>query len=335
MRILALDHGSARCGCAISDPSGTLATPLDVVERPDTKRGLAALARLVGGAGRGACRGGASADAQWRGGAPGRGGPDVCRAARAESLGTGGASRRAPNNAARGAHRGRGRRRLARRRSPAGELPRPQPSGHPRVSPGRTPEEREAARLEREARRAAREGRPPPAAAAPGAAATRGADRHRPTQPPAAPPRAEPHARRDATREPPRAEPPEGRASRALRRTAPRGAARDAACRARAARRGHGHHAQRSPPDETSEQALPEADGDRRDWLAEARRLTRVGRWRRARPRRPGRPAHGPRTARARAADRARGARADPGGHRLVRWSRCSSRSRATATASP
>jgi putative holliday junction resolvase len=47
MRILALDHGSARCGCAISDPSGTLATPLPMVERPDTKRGLAALARLA------------------------------------------------------------------------------------------------------------------------------------------------------------------------------------------------------------------------------------------------------------------------------------------------
>jgi putative holliday junction resolvase len=47
MRVLALDHGSARCGCAISDPSGTLATPLPMVERPDTKRGLAALARLA------------------------------------------------------------------------------------------------------------------------------------------------------------------------------------------------------------------------------------------------------------------------------------------------
>ena len=46
-RILALDHGSARCGCAVSDPSGTLATPLRAVERPDTKKGLAALARLV------------------------------------------------------------------------------------------------------------------------------------------------------------------------------------------------------------------------------------------------------------------------------------------------
>jgi putative holliday junction resolvase len=46
-RILALDHGSARCGCAISDPSGTLATPLEAVERPDSKRGLAAVARMV------------------------------------------------------------------------------------------------------------------------------------------------------------------------------------------------------------------------------------------------------------------------------------------------
>ena len=47
-RILALDHGSARCGCAISDPSGTLATPLRAVDRPDTRKGLGALARLVG-----------------------------------------------------------------------------------------------------------------------------------------------------------------------------------------------------------------------------------------------------------------------------------------------
>ena len=47
MRVLALDHGSARCGVAISDPTGTLATPLPVVERPDTKKGLAAVAALV------------------------------------------------------------------------------------------------------------------------------------------------------------------------------------------------------------------------------------------------------------------------------------------------
>jgi putative transcription antitermination factor YqgF len=46
-RVLALDHGSVRCGSAISDPSGTVATPLDVVERPDSKRGLAAVVRMV------------------------------------------------------------------------------------------------------------------------------------------------------------------------------------------------------------------------------------------------------------------------------------------------
>jgi putative holliday junction resolvase len=46
-RILALDHGRARCGVAISDPSGTLATPLPVVERPDSKKGLAAIARVA------------------------------------------------------------------------------------------------------------------------------------------------------------------------------------------------------------------------------------------------------------------------------------------------
>ena len=47
MRVLALDHGSARCGAAVSDPSGTLATPLRALERPDTKKGLAAVARLA------------------------------------------------------------------------------------------------------------------------------------------------------------------------------------------------------------------------------------------------------------------------------------------------
>jgi putative holliday junction resolvase len=47
MRVLALDHGAARCGCAVSDPTGTLATPLAVVERPDTKKGLARVAALA------------------------------------------------------------------------------------------------------------------------------------------------------------------------------------------------------------------------------------------------------------------------------------------------
>lgn len=47
MRVLALDHGEARCGCAVSDPSGTLATPLGVVERPDTRKGLGRVARVA------------------------------------------------------------------------------------------------------------------------------------------------------------------------------------------------------------------------------------------------------------------------------------------------
>ena len=45
--MLALDHGEARCGCAVSDPSGTLATPLQVVERPDTRKGLSRLGALA------------------------------------------------------------------------------------------------------------------------------------------------------------------------------------------------------------------------------------------------------------------------------------------------
>ncbi len=47
MRVLALDYGSARCGCAVSDPTGTIVTPIEEVERPATKRGMAALAALV------------------------------------------------------------------------------------------------------------------------------------------------------------------------------------------------------------------------------------------------------------------------------------------------
>jgi putative holliday junction resolvase len=46
-RVLALDFGEARCGCALSDPTGTLATPLEAVERPDTRRGLQRLVQLV------------------------------------------------------------------------------------------------------------------------------------------------------------------------------------------------------------------------------------------------------------------------------------------------
>lgn len=47
MRVLALDYGSARCGCAVSDPSGTIATPLEPVLAPRSKRGLRRLTDLV------------------------------------------------------------------------------------------------------------------------------------------------------------------------------------------------------------------------------------------------------------------------------------------------
>ncbi len=47
MRVLALDHGEARCGCALSDPTGTLATPLEAVPRPDSDDGLAHIAEMV------------------------------------------------------------------------------------------------------------------------------------------------------------------------------------------------------------------------------------------------------------------------------------------------
>jgi putative Holliday junction resolvase len=46
-RILALDYGSARCGCAISDPTGTLATPLPEVAQPGSPEGLGRIARIV------------------------------------------------------------------------------------------------------------------------------------------------------------------------------------------------------------------------------------------------------------------------------------------------
>lgn len=41
--MLALDHGTVRIGCAISDPTGTLARPLPVIEPPEPR----AVAELV------------------------------------------------------------------------------------------------------------------------------------------------------------------------------------------------------------------------------------------------------------------------------------------------
>jgi putative holliday junction resolvase len=39
-RVIALDYGAARCGVAVSDPTGTLATPLEPVLRPATRKGF-------------------------------------------------------------------------------------------------------------------------------------------------------------------------------------------------------------------------------------------------------------------------------------------------------
>ncbi len=45
--MLALDYGSARTGVAVSDPTGTIARPLGVVERAATPAGLRRLAELI------------------------------------------------------------------------------------------------------------------------------------------------------------------------------------------------------------------------------------------------------------------------------------------------
>ncbi len=45
-RILALDHGSARCGVAVSDPTGTIVTPLDSVAKPDSEQGMGRIVEI-------------------------------------------------------------------------------------------------------------------------------------------------------------------------------------------------------------------------------------------------------------------------------------------------
>jgi putative holliday junction resolvase len=47
VKVVAIDFGSARTGIAVSDPSGTIARPLGVVERAATEAGLARLAELI------------------------------------------------------------------------------------------------------------------------------------------------------------------------------------------------------------------------------------------------------------------------------------------------
>ena len=47
MKVVALDYGSARTGVAVSDPTGTLARPIGVIERAGTEAGLERLVELI------------------------------------------------------------------------------------------------------------------------------------------------------------------------------------------------------------------------------------------------------------------------------------------------
>jgi putative holliday junction resolvase len=47
VKVLALDYGSTRTGVAVSDPTGTLARPLEVVENASAPAGLKRLVELV------------------------------------------------------------------------------------------------------------------------------------------------------------------------------------------------------------------------------------------------------------------------------------------------
>ena len=48
MKVLALDYGRARTGVAVSDPTGTIARPVGVVEQAGSDPGLARLMQLIG-----------------------------------------------------------------------------------------------------------------------------------------------------------------------------------------------------------------------------------------------------------------------------------------------
>ncbi len=48
MKVLALDYGSARTGVAVSDPTGSVARPLEVVARAATDDGIARIVALAG-----------------------------------------------------------------------------------------------------------------------------------------------------------------------------------------------------------------------------------------------------------------------------------------------
>jgi putative transcription antitermination factor YqgF len=47
VKVVAVDYGSARTGVAVSDPTGTLARPIGVIERAGTQAGLESLVELI------------------------------------------------------------------------------------------------------------------------------------------------------------------------------------------------------------------------------------------------------------------------------------------------
>jgi putative Holliday junction resolvase len=47
VKIVAIDYGSTRTGIAVSDPTGTLARPIGVIERARTEAGLERLVELI------------------------------------------------------------------------------------------------------------------------------------------------------------------------------------------------------------------------------------------------------------------------------------------------
>jgi putative Holliday junction resolvase len=47
VKVVALDYGSAKTGVAVSDPTGTLARPIGVIERAGTEAGLERLVELI------------------------------------------------------------------------------------------------------------------------------------------------------------------------------------------------------------------------------------------------------------------------------------------------
>ena len=47
MKVVALDYGSAHTGVAVCDPSGTLARPLETIERIGAKEGTARLLQVI------------------------------------------------------------------------------------------------------------------------------------------------------------------------------------------------------------------------------------------------------------------------------------------------